>query len=242
MKRLLAVIAVMMLAGCSGNSCPSGPKGCGDIGGFNIPSDLSSAPGEAALVGYLQSSHQATLSATDTSGNSFSLQVDSVPNAGTSSFNGSAPAYSTVETITLQKNGQRAASSVSTDYYFLNPYVPLGRTYSTGTPFAVVTSSTPLPATLNVGSSGSVANATYYHDSMMTIRDADEVSSYSVAANSPISLLMCLDFALSNVTTQGQADGLAAATETDCYRVDAAGSATLASIALTVNGVALNFK
>jgi hypothetical protein len=53
---------------------------------------------------------------------------------------------------------------------------------------------------------------------------------------------MCLDFALSNLTAQGQADGLAAATETDCYRVDAAGSATLASIALTVNGVALNFK
>jgi hypothetical protein len=242
MKHLLAVVVMTVLSGCGGSSCPPGPKGCGDIGGINIPPDLSSAPGEAALVAYLQSSHQRTLSATDTSGNSYALQVDSMPNAGTTTFNGSAPAYSTVDTISLRKNGVFATSSISTDYYFLNPYVPLGRTYGTGTPFALVTSSTPFPATLKVGSSGPVANVTYYHDSTMSIVDADEVGTYVVKASNPVNLLMCLSFAVSSVTAQGTVDGLVAGTETDCYSVEAAGNAGLVSIALTVDGVTLNFK
>jgi hypothetical protein len=242
MNRFLAVIAVTILSGCSGNSCPPGPKGCGDIGGFNFPSDLSSAPGEAALVAYLRASHQRTLSARDNSGNSYSLQVDSMPNSGTTTFNGSAPAYSTVDTLSLEKNGVPATSSVSTDYYLLDPFVPLGRTYSTDTPLAVVTSSTPFPATLNVGSSGSVANITYYHDSTMTSVDANETWTYLVKASNPVNLLMCLSFVVSDVTIQGTADGLAAGTQTDCYSVDDVGNAGLVSIALPVNGVPLDFR
>jgi hypothetical protein len=243
MKHLLAVVALTILSGCGGgNSCPPGPKGCGDIGGINLPSDLSSAPGEAALAAYLQSSHQRTLNATDTLGNSYSLQIDSMPNSGTTSFNGSAPAYSTTDTLSLQKNGVLATSSTFTAYYFLNPYVPLGRTYSTGTPFAVVTSSTPFPTTLNVGNSGSVANVTYYHDSTMSIIDADEVGTYAVKASNPVNLLMCLSFAVSGVTAQGTKDGFATGTEADCYSVDAAGNAGLVSIVLAVGGVSLNFN
>jgi hypothetical protein len=107
---------------------PPGPKGCGDIDGFNFPSDLSSAPGESALIGYLQAS----------------------------------------------------------------PYMPLGKASSTGTPFAVVTSSTPFPTTLNVGSSGPLDDLAYYLDSTMATVDA-----------------------------QGTTDGLAVDMETDCYSVDA---------------------
>jgi hypothetical protein len=242
MKRLFAVVMSVFVFGCSGNSCPPGPKGCGDIGGFNVPSNLSSAPGEAALVGYLQTSHQTTLSATDTSGNSYSLQISTVPNAGTTTFEGSAPAYSTVVTLTLDKNGVLAANNVSTGYYFLNPYVPLGTVGGSGTPYAVVTSSTPFPATLNVGTSGAIDNLTYYHDSTKAMPDADEVGTYSVRGDDPVFLKMCLNFVISDVTAQGTTDGLAAGTETDCYIVDASGDTTLSSIALTVDGVTLNFE
>jgi hypothetical protein len=241
MRRVLALITLGILSGCTGNSCPSGPKGCGDIGGFNFPSNLSSAPGEAALVGYLRANHQTTLNGTDTSGNTYSLQVRNVPSAGTTAFNGSAPAYSTGVTLTLDKNGALAASNVATAYYLLSPYVPLGAVYGAGMPFAVVISSTPFPTTLDVGSSGPVDNVTYYHDSTMTTLDGDKVGTYSVRANNPITLLVCLTSVLSDVTAQGTADGLAGGTETDCYSADASGNAALVSIASMVNGVMLNF-
>ncbi len=242
MKIFPAIAAFAILSSCGGNSCPPFPKGCGDTGGITVPSNLSSAPGEAALAAYLQASHQTTLGATDTAGNSYSLQVTSTPSAGTTAFNGVAPAYRTLESVTVSKNGMPAASNTSTSYYLLNPYVPLGKIYGSGSPYAVVISSTPFPATLNVGSSGPVEDVSYYHDSKQAVLDADETGTFSVRANDYVTLLMCLNFVIADVTTQGTADGLAGGTETDCYGVQASGYATLVSIALMVNGVTLNFK
>jgi hypothetical protein len=233
MKRSIMLIAVAGLYSCGGG---------GSGGASTSPPDLASAPGETALVSYLQGTHQYTLSATDNSGNAFTLKLSSQPYPGTTTFNGEAPAYSTVDTLTLNANGVLAANSISTGYYLLNPYVPLGKTFSTGTPYAVVTSSTPFPATLTVGSSGPVDTLTYYHDSTMGIVDANEQGTYSVQANNSTTLLMCLNFTVSDVTAQGAADGLAADTESDCYTVDASGNVALVSIALTVNGETLNFK
>jgi hypothetical protein len=87
-----------------------------------------------------------------------------------------------------------------------------------------------------------VANVTYYHDSTMSIIDADEVGTYAVKASNPVNLLMCLSFAVSGVTAQGTKDGFATGTEADCYSVDAAGNAGLVSIVLAVGGVSLNFN
>jgi hypothetical protein len=75
----------------------------------------------------------------------------------------------------------------------------------------------------------------------MAILDADEVGTYSVKPNNSTTLLFCLNFVVSNVTAQGTTDGLADATETDCYSVDASGNTALVSIAIAVNGVTLNF-
>jgi hypothetical protein len=232
MKRTITAFALAMLSACGG----------GGGGGTPPPANLSSAPGEAALAAYLQTSHQTTLTASDTSGNSYTLQISSQPNSGTTTFNGAAPAYSTVDTLTLSKNGVVAASNISTGYYLLNPYVPLGTTDSTGTPYQLVTSSTPLPATLNVGNSGPVDNLNIYHDSTMASLDAESAGTYSVEPNNSTTLLMCLNFVISNVTAQGTADGLADTTETDCYSVDASGKGALFSIAISVNGVTLNFN
>ncbi len=156
-------------------------------------------------------------------------------------FNGEAPAYSTVDTLALSKNGALVATSISTGYYLLNPYMPLGTTYSTGMPYGLVTSSTPFPTTLNVGDTGPVDNLTYYHDSTEAIIDAYETGTYSVVANNSTTLLMCLNFVVSDVTLSGMGDGLADSTESDCYSVDASGNAALVSITLMVNGGTLKF-
>jgi hypothetical protein len=229
-----SVLSFLAVASCGG--------GGGGGGGTPPPMNLSSAPGEAALVGYLQSSHQATLNASDNSGNTYTIQLSRVPNAGTTTFNGSAPAYSTVDTLTLDKNGVLVGNSISTGYYLLNPYVPLGSASSTGSPFGIVTSFTPFPTTLNVGSSGPVDDVTYYHDSTQTALDADEVGTYSVTANNSATLNLCLNFVVSNVSALGTNDGLADDTESDCYTVDASGNVTLDTITLSVNGVTLNFQ
>jgi hypothetical protein len=229
--------------------CAALASGCGG-GSGSLPApavspaaatNLSSAPGEMAWASYLRASHKYTLKASS-DGNSYTLQVSRVPSAGTINFNGSAPAYSSVDNVTLDENGVRLANNVSTDYFLLNPYVPLGRVSSGGSPYGVVTSSAPLPTALEVGSSGDMDSLTYYHDSTMSTLDAREDETYSVKANDPTTLLMCLDSSITNVTTQGTADDLVDDSESDCYTVDAAGNAALVSITLTVTGVPLTFE
>ena len=53
-----------------------------------------------AMATYRQGAHKYTLKATS-AGNSYTLQVSSIPNAGTTKFNGAAPAYSSADTVTL---------------------------------------------------------------------------------------------------------------------------------------------
>ncbi len=216
---------------------------CGGGGGGNTPpppANLNSAPGEAALINYVMTEHQKSLYASN-GGTTYNLEVDSVPNGGTTTFNGAAPAASRVETVTLNENGGRVANSISTAYFLLNPYVPLGEVSSTGSPYGVVTSSSPVPTTLTVGNSGAFYTQIFYHDSMMSVIDANVTVTYSVRANNSTTLLWCLDSTVSDVTAQGAADGLADGTEYDCYIVDAEGNATLVSVTMTVNNVTLMF-
>src|SRR4029077_12042727 len=50
-----------------------------------MPMNMMAAPGEAALVGYLRTPHQQMLSA-ESSGHSYSLDVNSAPSSGTTKF------------------------------------------------------------------------------------------------------------------------------------------------------------
>jgi len=208
--------------------------------------DLASAPGESALVNYLQATHQYTLNATDSTGNSYTIQLSSRPNAAATAFDGNAPAYGTASALTLQLNGAFAGTVEKIDstlFYLLNPYVPLGTTFSGGTPYGLITGSTPLPATFNVGATGQVYSLTYYHDSTMSVVDASETVTYSIDAYDSESLHACLSYVLSDVTVVGGSDGLVPGQrEVDCYSIDAAGVATMFSISLMVSaGETLTF-
>ncbi len=202
--------------------------------------NLTAAPGEAAMTAYAQASHQSMLSGS-LSGNALTLQYSTVPNAGTSTFNGTANAHSSVNTLTIDENGALVGTSTSTDYYLLNPLVPLGIVYANGTPFAVVSSSSPLPATINVGGSGSFESLTLYHDSTLAVVDAMITETYTVRANDSTTLLLCIDTEVSDITAAGSADGLVADTETDCYTIDASGNAAIFSITVTVSGTTVTF-
>ncbi|HBZ71152.1 MAG TPA: hypothetical protein DEP35_16035 [Deltaproteobacteria bacterium] len=191
------------------------------------------------MASYLQSSHQYMLN--EQGSGMYSLQFSSVPNPGTTTFDGMGPAYSIVETVTVDANGMAIGSGTTTFYFLLNPYVPLGEVSSLATPYGVVTSTNPFPATLNVGDSGTLDTATLFHDATMTVVDATLTVSYMVTANDSSTLLLCLNATTSAVTAQGTTDGLANGSESNCYTVDAAGNVTLESISLTVSGTPLKF-
>ncbi len=216
-------------------------SGCGGGGGGAAPSNLTSAPGEAAFSSYLQTNHQGTLTAT-INGHTLTLQYSLIPNSGTTTFDGNAPAYSATRTITLSEAGTQIANAMATDYFLLNPFVPLGSVSSTGSPYSVVTSSNPIPATLTVGDTGVLENDTEFHDSTKTVLDANSTATYTAQSHDSTTLLWCVQTVISDVTAQGTADGLADGTETDCYTVSSNGTANLFSIMLSVSGTTVTFK
>ena len=226
----LGGLIVLLLSACGGGG-----------GGSSGPPNLSSAPGQAALSAWLQANHSYTLNATDASGNNWQLQISSSPNAGTTTFNGTANASSDTQTVNLFKNGAAVGNSVDTAYFTLNPYVRLGSVSNSGV-YEIDSNQAAFPMTLTVGQSGPVDSFTYYHDSTLTTVDATGVDTYSVKANNASTLLICAINDVQNVTAQGTTDGYVTETETDCYTDDASGNLSLSSVTVTGSGVTLTFQ
>jgi hypothetical protein len=205
------------------------------------PPNLASAPGAATINAFVQVMHSNILNATDSNGNRWMVQISFVPNSGTTTFNGTANAHSTVRTVAVFENGALVANSISTGYFLLNPYVPLGSISTTGVT-SISSNVSALPTTITVGQSGAVDTITDYHNSTLTTVDATEVETFSVQADNSTAVLFCFNSVTSNVSAQGAADGFVADTESDCYAVDTLGNASVAKIVLTVNGVTLTFQ
>ena len=231
----IAVFSLAVLVAACGGGGASGDSSS------TVSSNLNSAPGETALVHYLLASHENGLTASN-GGNTYTLQLSNAPNDWVTRFNGAAPAYSRLYRVNLGRNGTLVANVIFTEYFLLNPYAPLGQVSSTGSPYGVVTSSSPVPAVLTVGNSGSYYALTFYHDATMSVIEANVSVTYSVKANDSTTLLLCLDSTVSDVTAQGTADGLTDSTESDCYTVDSAGDVSLASVTLTLNNMTLTFQ
>jgi len=201
-----------------------------------------SAPGEAAVSSYLQVSKQSTLTASDAAGNSYVLQLSTVPNAGTTTFNGHSGVLSSADRLSVTRNGVLTVNNIYTSYYTLNPYTAFGTVYAEGAPYVAASNSVALPTTITIGDSGPLDDLTFYHDSSMTAVEATAAQTYVVSANNATTLLLCINTVTSGVKAAGTADGLTDGTESDCYTVDAAGTATLVSVTLSVLGEVLTFK
>src|SRR5208337_192691 len=99
-KSLVAISATVLVSACGGGSGSSGGSN-----GTVAPANLKSAPGAAAITSYVQTSHQSTLTASDTTGNSYVMELSTTPKAGTTSFDGHSGALSSADSMTLSKNG-----------------------------------------------------------------------------------------------------------------------------------------
>jgi hypothetical protein len=173
-----------------------------------------------------------TLTATDSSGNTYSLTVSNNP-GGSMTFNGQVADTSALA-LSVTENGVLASTEDTTAYYLTDPYSPLGLSGSTNGVawIAVVTSYTPLPATLTVGSSGSLFSANY-EDSMGNVLGG-LTETYTVAADTPTDLLL-------NIDASGSVNGTSVA-QTLTYSITSSGAVSLVQAQITVNGVTLTFQ
>jgi len=175
-----------------------------------------------------------TLTATDSSGNTYTVDASNVA-GGSMTFNGQV-ADTAVETITISENGVVLSTSATTAYYLMNPYAPLGLTGSAnGTDYTfVVTSFSPYPTMFTVGSTGPVLSGNYEDSTGNVIGSLTET--YTVTADSDSALFV-------NIIGAGTLNGNAVS-ETVTYALADVGSGipTLTEVVLTVNGTTLTFQ
>lgn len=202
------------------------------------PMTPMSVPGEAAVGAFLQTRHESLLHAE----NGAAALIANLPAAKSGPFHGFAPAYAATHLQTMRSGGEPAATTAVTHYFLAKPYMPLGKVGADGRPFGVVTVSFGFPTTLRAGDSGPVDNLTYFHDATTKIAEAAEATSYTVAARDAGSVRLCMTSVVTDVTSQGSADGLKAGSQTECYAVTPTGAAELESVALADSSASLTLR
>jgi hypothetical protein len=235
------LLLILVLSACGGGG--GGGAGGGSGGGAPTPKspNLASVPGPAAIHNILTAGADASLSATDSTGNTYLLHVVRTPGTGLATFNSQAGASSTDQIVTITTNGVRTGSATSTSYYVASPFLPLGSQSSAGTNYIVVDSYTPPDGVLVVGSSSkALESATRYQDSRKLIPEASENLAYTVAARDSSTVLLCETFTV--IAAPGNASGVSNSSEVDCYSVDANGSAALVSATITSASGTQTFK
>jgi hypothetical protein len=165
-----------------------------------------------------------------------SLQLSSSAYNTATTFNGQ-PALSNTSTIngTLNVNGQALALASISQGFITSNHVPLGST--TSGRYCVVTSSTPLPATASVGSTGTYFTAACYSDSTKAVLVETETVAYAVSAGTSSSNLTA-----TTISTLVNTSNVQTATEQHAYLIDTSGGVTFRSLALTAtdSGIVLS--
>lgn len=218
---------------------------CGG-GGDSAPTPPASVPLAQALRTVETTGIQKTFNITGTASDgtqSFnvtgSLQL-SVSGYNTPTTFEGQPALSATSTVngTLSVNGQQAQPLATVSQGFVtNNFVPLGS--ATAGFYCVATSSTPVPTTASVGSTGTVFTAACYMDSTKTVAVGTETVAYAVSAGTTSSNLTA-----TTIATIVNPSNVQVASEQHDYLVDTAGGVTFRSIAVsaTVSGILLNLN
>jgi hypothetical protein len=218
----LAVAAASMAGGCGGSGSDytsTGPQPTQNLQSASPPSQPWSIP-------------STMLMATDSSGNTYNLTVSNTP-SGSMTFNGQG-ADTSVLALSLSENGVAVFTDDTTAYYLTDPYSPLGLSGTTNSVAwtAVVTSYTPFPTALTVGSAGTLLSANFEDGMGNVVGGLTE--SYTVTADTPSDLLL-------NVNASGSVNGASVA-ETLTYSITSMGALSLVQVQLAVNGMTLTFQ
>lgn len=222
---LLLVFSSATLISCGG---PPTPAPVGSTSPFPI---------DAAASAWKQGSHSVSITATDSSNNTYTLNYSTTP-GGASTFQGGAASTATTSSL-LKKNGVLISSSSGTDYFQLSPFKPLGHVDATTNYATVVTSWTQLPATATVGQSGAFSTDTEY-TSVGAIGTKGSVvdtatTTWSLEADTASTAWFCLN---QTVVYTASTPTL---TESECYKLDTSGNVLAVKITQSQGGVVLAF-
>ena len=217
--------------------------------GANAAGAAAAVPVQAAIQGFYETSSQAEFSATGplpskpkATADTYTLHFSNAPNAGVTAYREQPQAHSAVQTVQLTKNGAPLSTNATTAYYLASPFVPLGRVAASGVPSATSINQYELPAAAATGATGPFFNMTWYHDTDMSAVDGFMVGSWSVTSGEDGAPRVCLKVDTARVTAQGTTDGVTEGTQVQCFRISAAGKATLESLELPIGGQQLLFK
>lgn len=215
---ILASAGLAALVGCGGGG-----------GGSDAPAPQSGANGQyvvaATMLNVLTAG--ATFTATtQISGATWTL-TQSFAAQPAQGFDGAARSVST-ENINLSRNGVLQSADGAYLYFDAAPLVLRGS--SRGGDTAVFSQDGVLPQRADVGASGPL-----YHYTAQPSGTTNTVT-WSMQPGAASTALFCL-----NATIRTNGTG-AAATESDCYRVDASGNLIGAQFTVTINGQTFTFS
>lgn len=178
--------------------------------------------------------HSYNLSASS-GGNKYTLQVSVVPGAG-GSFNGQS-ALSNTLSLNISENGTLISNDISTDYFIISPYTPLGAFDQSNGQMIVFANQTALPDLATVGESGPLDTFTTYSKDTGsgTTVYATGTETWTLDADTSTSALGCVDLT-ENLSAGGTV------TDSTCYQLDERGNVLSMQITITENGVTLNFQ
>lgn len=214
---LVAYSVVLVIAGCGGGGSSSSPPTT-----YNLDRFASN---------YAQAKHDYTLSASN-NGDAYTVTLSQVP--GSAAACGTTQAHTVTVTVHVSENGSLIDDDTYTRYYLLNPYKLVCDYDDINGYVTIYANQKALPATANIGDSGSADTSTTYYDTSLTTVFGSSTDTWNLKSSSGGNALFCADSV--SKTDNGNSS------ENDCYTLTAGGNAAGLMVTLTINGVTLNFQ
>ena len=178
------------------------------------------------------------ISATDSSGNIFSIDYASVP--GTVTTFGQVQANTANVTQSYSENNSQLQTTTTTNYFIPAPYQFLGSESTLAGRSEVVNTWQAPPATGTVGQTFPSISATLYHDSTNTMVDGTLSETIGLSPDTANTALLCMVDTI-QLTQAGVNDGLSNGTTSNCFRIDPSGNVLGLQMSTPVNGVTMLF-
>ncbi len=186
--------------------------GCGGGGSTTTSSSALSFPVEATILKVVTSAATYSGNFNDSTG-SYALSVSIAP-AGLAQFTSTSPSSRTYTTTTvLRKNGAISTTATSTTYFTTGPLAFIG--IRSGNDPTEVKQKTALPASAQVGTAGAFFSGTRYPGNQTLFTDQVN-STWSLEPDSATTAFLCI--------TTSYAGSFVQESESDCFRIDTAGS------------------
>lgn len=230
---VVSASCALVLAACGGGGGGSPSVAVAPVVQAPPVVTVTNYPVESAIVGAFASTASYSVAATDTTGNSYTLNFTLAPGSdATVTILSPNPLKVLNETALLKKNGANVSTLSTSIYYALNPFQIYGAHDSLNDSL-VVASKTALPQTSTVGTQGAIYSGSNYTNSN-TLNGHAQSATWSLETDSASTAWLCINI---QTATFGGQDF-----ESDCFKINSAGVISGFKTDVTTSGVTLKFR